>query len=357
MIDPKEKLRKVELMPYNSAWPQLFIEEKKAIAAILQENCVEIHHIGSTAIPDIYAKPIIDILPIVKDIHLVDALNHEFEKLGYTCMGEYGIKGRRFYWKSTTVRTHHIHLFAQGSSEITRHIEFKNFLIAHANYANAYSVMKRCLAEVFTYDIENYVNAKGSFVQMIEYKAGVAKPTQLQAPDNIAIQPYNPVWPKLAAAEIKTIKMLTELPYMSIDHLGSTAVPNLASKPTIDIFITTASIAAATRWIAPLESLGYCFWDENPDKSHLRFFKGMPPFGNARTHHIHIVAADNPTIEHRILFRDILIKDPQVRMEYEKLKLELSQSNPENREAYTDGKTHFIKNILQENGYQGFITR
>ena len=110
MIDPNEKIKIVELSKYNPEWPVIFTNTATEIKSILQENCLQVHHIGSTAIPNIYAKPIVDVLSIVKDINLVDSLNHKFEALGYVCMGEYGIPGRRFYWKSKIKRTHNIHL-------------------------------------------------------------------------------------------------------------------------------------------------------------------------------------------------------------------------------------------------------
>ncbi len=121
MVDPNEKIRLVELTEYNPEWPQSFTDAANEIKSILKENLVQIHHIGSTAIPGIYAKPIVDVLPVVKDITSIDALNPEFEKLGYVCMGEYGIPGRRYYWKFKSKRTHHIHLFEQDSPEIRRH--------------------------------------------------------------------------------------------------------------------------------------------------------------------------------------------------------------------------------------------
>ena len=100
MIDPREKLRSVELSPYDAHWPQMFEKEAQALQSILGENVIHIDHIGSTAIPGIYAKPIIDMLITVKNLEAVDGLNANVESLGYTCMGEYGITGRRFYWKS-----------------------------------------------------------------------------------------------------------------------------------------------------------------------------------------------------------------------------------------------------------------
>ncbi len=290
IIDPNEKIKLVELTKYNPEWANIFTVAANEIRLILKENCIQIHHIGSTAIPNIYAKPIVDVLPVVKDISLVDSLNHEFEKLGYVCMGEYGISGRRFYWKSKTKRTLNIHLFEVGAPELKRNLLFKDFILKHDDYAQAYSLVKQSLAEVFPRDIENYVNGKSSFVQMINYKTGSAKSVQLNAKDNLTIEPYNPVWPKLAKAEIKAIKgMAGQLSYISIKHAGSTTMPGLSSKPIIDILITVQSMAEAKHWIKPLETLAYVFSEENSDKSHWIFSKGMPPFGEKRTHHVHIV--------------------------------------------------------------------
>lgn len=283
MIDPEEKIRRVMLMPPNSEWVAQFEDAASEIKAILGNHCIAVHHIGSTAIPDIYAKPIVDILPVVKNLNGIDELNQQFEALGYVCMGECGIAGRRFYWRSQLERTHNIHLFAEGNSEIARHVAFRDFMRAYPDSAHAYSILKQALAQVFSDDIENYVNGKSSFVQWIDYQTGMAKHSQLNAEDSITIQSYNPAWPKLAEAEITAIKAVSDVPYVAIEHIGSTAVPMLASKPVIDIFITVASHSDAMRWIAPLELLGYLYWSENPDKSHLRFFKGMPPYGERRT--------------------------------------------------------------------------
>lgn len=165
--DPKEKLRVVTLVPPDPNWIVMFEEAAQDIRRILDENVSEIYHIGSTAIPDIYAKPIVDVLIVVNDITLVDAYNSEFEALGYTCMGEYGIKGRRFYWKSKGERTHQLHLFETGAPEIEKHLDFRNFMREHKNYAEAYSVLKRTLSGFFPTDIERYLNGKAPFIRAI----------------------------------------------------------------------------------------------------------------------------------------------------------------------------------------------
>ncbi len=83
----------------------------------------------------------------------------------------------------------------------------------------------------------------------------------------------------------------------------------------------------------------------------------MPPFGERRTHHVHIVDGSNNTMEHRILFRDILRRDQKIRLEYEAIKIKLSQSHLTDREIYTDKKGTFITKVLRENGYLKPISR
>ena len=79
MIDPNEKIKFVELTEFNPEWLNIYADAANEIKFILKENCIQIHHIGSTAIPNIYAKPIVDVLPVVKDITLIDSFNHELK--------------------------------------------------------------------------------------------------------------------------------------------------------------------------------------------------------------------------------------------------------------------------------------
>ena len=165
-------LRKIEVVDYNPEWERMFRAEATAIKAILGKNCVTVQHIGSTAVKGLRAKPIIDIMPVVKDISLVDAHNAEFEALGYECMGENGIPGRRFYQKGGDQRTHHIHIFEQKNTvEVSRHIAVRDYLRAHKDVANEYAALKTKLAAEFTYDSDGYCNGKDAFVKDMEQKA------------------------------------------------------------------------------------------------------------------------------------------------------------------------------------------
>ena len=92
----KTDKRRVEVVSYNPNWREMYKEESEKIKNILNDIVIDIHHIGSTAIPGIKAKPVIDILVEAKDIEEVDQYNHKMKELGYEAMGEYGIPKRRF---------------------------------------------------------------------------------------------------------------------------------------------------------------------------------------------------------------------------------------------------------------------
>src|SRR5919197_4637554 len=115
-------MRKVEVVPHNPHWRDALDAEAKQGAAALGENVVAIHHIGSTAIPKIYAKPVVDLLVEVRDITEVDGRSSAMESLGYEVMGEYGIPCRRYFRKDSRegIRTHNIHAFEAGSAEVER---------------------------------------------------------------------------------------------------------------------------------------------------------------------------------------------------------------------------------------------
>src|SRR2546421_7687601 len=142
-------MRKVEVVPHDPRWRDAFEAEAKYIAAALGENVVAIHHIGSTAIPNIFAKPVIDLLVEVRDITEVDGQSSAMESLGYEVMGEYGIPGRRYFRKDNQegIRTHNIHAFEAGSAEGERHLAFPDYMIAPPVDAQRYSELNRELAE------------------------------------------------------------------------------------------------------------------------------------------------------------------------------------------------------------------
>lgn len=157
---------------YNPLWREMYEVEARIIKNILGDNCVAIHHIGSTAVPGLKAKPIIDIMPVVVDIQRVDSVAAEFEKSGYEYMGEFGMPGRRYLRKGGDERTHQIHIFeVTNQADINRHIAVRDYLRTHTEIAKQYGSLKAALAEKFPYDIDGYCDGKEDFVKRLEQTA------------------------------------------------------------------------------------------------------------------------------------------------------------------------------------------
>ncbi|GAA0367008.1 GrpB family protein [Bacillus horti] len=157
---------------YNETWVELYNKEAKLIKDILKEELIEIYHIGSTAVPNLKAKPIIDIMPIVRDIEKVDQFNEEMQKIGYEPLGELGISGRRYFRKGGENRTHQIHIFQNDNTyEIKRHLAVRDYLRSHKEDRIEYGRLKERLAVLFPKDIEGYSRGKHDFVQGLEQRA------------------------------------------------------------------------------------------------------------------------------------------------------------------------------------------
>lgn len=163
----------ITVIPYNSDWPTMFEKEAEKLREIFGDLILEIRHIGSTSIPNMWAKPIIDITLVVTDIRKVDSYNDAMRSAGYEVKGEYGILFRRYFQKEINgVRTHNIHVYEIGHPEIDRHIAFRDYLRKHIEEAKIYASLKRELAVKFPHDMDAYINGKEDFVHQIDKKAG-----------------------------------------------------------------------------------------------------------------------------------------------------------------------------------------
>lgn len=165
-------VRRIEVVPYNARWPILFEEEADSIASIFGHEVVAIQHIGSTAIPNLRARSIIDILVEIHNIEKIDDFNEKLRQLGYLPKGEFGIAGRRFIIRGDEInRTHHIHVFQTGHADIGRHLNFRDYMIAYPEEARDYSRLKEELARKYATDIEGYMTAKDGFIKEMDRKA------------------------------------------------------------------------------------------------------------------------------------------------------------------------------------------
>ena len=143
---------------------------------------IAIHHIGSTAVPGLCAKPIIDMLAIISAGTWRESHTQALERLTYIAKGEYGIPGRRFFIKPQEVmRTHHLHIFLQNHPDIPRHLALRDYLRAFPSEACRYGYLKDNLAQTYPHDIKAYMEGKASMVHAMEKEAlawAAASPAQ-----------------------------------------------------------------------------------------------------------------------------------------------------------------------------------
>jgi len=157
----------VQIVPYNPKWKLLYKEESLFLHKILEGYIAEIEHIGSTAIPGIVAKPIIDIALAVKDISKVQKIIEIMEFNGYIYRGEIilGIPDRYLFVKgSEDFRTHHIHLMPLTHFQWETHLLFRDYLISHPETAIEYQNLKLSLKQQFPNDRAGYLEGKSSFI-------------------------------------------------------------------------------------------------------------------------------------------------------------------------------------------------
>src|SRR3990167_10336550 len=172
--------------------------------------------------------------------------------------------------------------------------------------------------------------------------------SEILSKDYVGIVSYNLEWPMMASDEINKLKTILPFKIIDIQHVGSTAISGMSAKPIIDIQIAVNSLAEIkTIAIQELQKLGYEYWFENPDPTKMFFVKGMPPFGQQRTHHVHIFEYGSDHWRNKIIFRDYLRSNKKIAKEYEELKNKLAKEHQYDREKYTDAKLEFIHRILK----------
>ena len=162
--------------------------------------------------------------------------------------------------------------------------------------------------------------------------------------DEVVIAAYDPSWPEIYAGEASAIRQALGEVLVGIEHVGSTAIPGLASKPVIDIVVSVTSLAAAR--VPALEALGYDCRGENGIPGRLFFRKGLVEF--RRTHHLHLIEAGHEQWKSMLLFRNYLRSHPGDARRYEELKRALAEKFRDNRSAYTNGKADFVRMILEK---------
>ncbi|MBK4725377.1 GrpB family protein [Pantoea agglomerans] len=158
-------MRTVTVTAYDKRWPDLFEAESALLLATLGSIIFRIHHIGSTSVPELAAKPVIDILLEVNGLTELDNANAAMKLNGYTARGENGIPNRRYFTKGGDQRSHQVHAFAVGDSQIIKHLAFRDYLINNKNAAEEYAEIKRAAVLASDNDVHRYSAFKTAFIE------------------------------------------------------------------------------------------------------------------------------------------------------------------------------------------------
>jgi len=170
----KPTIRKIEVKPYDPEWPKIFEEEAALIRSALGDNCTAIHHVGSTAVPGLAAKPRIDIIMAVKD---PKATIPKLEAIGYEYRGEWNIPFKFGFRKRSNTEAN-LHVFAEGNPEIECNLVFRDYLRSHPAAVQAYAELKASILEkkssfekINTY-FTSYNLDKDDFIRNVLEKTG-----------------------------------------------------------------------------------------------------------------------------------------------------------------------------------------
>lgn len=169
----------VVLVAHDPTWAAVAARETERLRAALGEALIEVHHVGSTAIAGIRAKPIVDLLPVVRALDEVDRKRAAVEALGYSWWGELGIPGRRYaiLADESGVRVAQLHVFAKGSPRIAQHVGFRDYLRARPSEARAYEAEKLRAGALHPNDVNAYNDAKSRFIAAIDAEVAAASRT------------------------------------------------------------------------------------------------------------------------------------------------------------------------------------
>jgi GrpB-like predicted nucleotidyltransferase (UPF0157 family) len=159
---------RVELVEYDPSWAQLFEHEREPLSAVFDGRVVAIEHIGSTSVPGLCAKPIIDVLVGLRELELSEEQISAMAALGYEYMGEHGLPGRLFFRKEP--RTHHVHVVEYGGEHWQRQLTFRDALRNDAEERRRYEAFKRRLAAE-GHSREAYTELKTPFIREVEARA------------------------------------------------------------------------------------------------------------------------------------------------------------------------------------------
>ncbi|HMD35554.1 MAG TPA: GrpB family protein [Vicinamibacterales bacterium] len=168
-------LRPVVVVDYDDDWPLQFEERRAAVWPAVADIALRIEHVGSTSIPGLAAKPIIDMTIVVAHRDDLAPTIERLATIGYRHRGDLGIEGREAFDHPPEFQKHNLYVCAEGTIGVVNQVAVRDYLRAHPDVARSYGKLKKSLAAEFPHDIESYVFGKTDFVLDVLRRAGLTE--------------------------------------------------------------------------------------------------------------------------------------------------------------------------------------
>ncbi len=343
--------KRIRVVEWDPAWPGMFAAEAERIRAGCPAGIVAIEHVGSTSVPGLPAKPVVDMVALVPDFDSGEQFIEPIRSLGYVYKGVNGIPGRRYFDlagdTASDLDRFHLHMYPVGHDDARRLLAFRDYLRAHPAAVEAYAARKRELAALYPEDIALYTGGKSGVIR------GIYRAMEGRGPDPVTVAAYDPAWAAQFAEAVERIRSGVPDGLLDIEHIGSTAVPGLAAKPVLDIMPVVADFDEARSLIVRFEELGYWYFGENGIPR--RHYFAREDASGTVVEHVHVLEDSSVEARKHRMFRDYLRASESARERYGSLKLRLAEEFRDDRYAYTDAKTELVVALLREAGWEGEV--
>jgi GrpB-like predicted nucleotidyltransferase (UPF0157 family) len=176
IVPPAPFAGRIELVEYDPEWPRQYEAVAARIRSALGNRAIVLEHAGSTSVPGLAAKPVIDIDVVVRSAEDVPVTIERLRKLGYVYQGEKGIPGRAAFMRPPHTPRHHLYVVVAGSKPHADHVQFRDFLRHHPEVMREYADLKRALASDHGGDRAGYTEAKAAFIERVLAAARTPSP-------------------------------------------------------------------------------------------------------------------------------------------------------------------------------------
>ena len=155
----------IRVVDHDPQWARLFRELSHRATAVLGELALRVEHVGSTSVPGLAAKPVVDLDVVIPSRDDLAEAIRRLHTLGYEHLGDLGIVSREAFRRPPGTPRHNLYVCAQDSEELARHVRFRDYLRANPAEAERYAALKRELAKTHRFDIDAYCDAKTGFIE------------------------------------------------------------------------------------------------------------------------------------------------------------------------------------------------